>query len=337
MRSCSIENTNNKQEQIRKAEEVKTITTLKFEEVENTNNLFLWSSIELVIMKRHVLLTHVLALGLLFMTLLVPVRQAAHAQGNTPKDFAPPFVFQAAGPTDSIEGTVEAFRAALVDHNNMNDPGPLPLTSGHREINWDGANPPNVLDTTPPVTPFNTFLNTRGAQFTTPGVGLSQAPRSGGPQDGLVGLFNNSTYGATFSTFSPSRLFTPVGSNITEALFFVPGTNGRDPATVTGFGAVFTDVDQPDGSGPGKKKGNHGASTLMEYFDAYGKLLFSSFVPASPGDGNLSFFGIVFEDARIARVRITTGNVAPGPDDDEKNDIVMMDDFIYGEPQPLYQ
>ena len=73
----------------------------------------------------------------------------------------------------------------------------------------------------------------------------------------------------------------------------------------------------------------------MEYFDAYGKLLFSSFVPASPGDGSLSFFGIVFEDARIARVRITTGNVAPGPDDDEKNDIVMMDDFIYGEPQPL--
>ena len=73
----------------------------------------------------------------------------------------------------------------------------------------------------------------------------------------------------------------------------------------------------------------------MEYFDADGKLLFSSFVPASPGDGSLSFFGIVFDDARIARVRITTGNVAPGPDDDGKNDIVMMDDFIYGEPQPL--
>ena len=44
---------------------------------------------------------------------------------------------------------------------------------------------------------------------------------------------------------------------------------------------------------------------------------------------------ILFDDARIARVRITTGNVAPGPDDDEENDIVMMDDFIYGEPQPL--
>ena len=39
-------------------------------------------------------------------------------------------------------------------------------------------------------------------------------------------LFNNPTYGTIFSTFSPSRLFTPVGSNITEALFFLPGTNG---------------------------------------------------------------------------------------------------------------
>jgi hypothetical protein len=315
---------------------VKTVATTKIEEVENDNSPRLWRSIEHAIMKRRVLLTHALAFGLLFMTLLVPVLQAAHAQGNTPQDFVPPVVFQAAGPTsDSIQSTVDAFRAALGDPNNGNNEPPLDR-SGHREINWDGLNPPNVLDTTPPVTPFNTFLNNRGAQFTTPGIGLSQAPVSGGPEGGLEKLFNNPTYATIFSTFSLSRLFTPVGSNITEALFFVPGTNAAIPATVRGFGAVFTDVDQPDGSGPGKKKGNRGASTLMEYFDADGKLLFSSFVPSSPGDGSLSFFGIVFDDARIARVRMTTGDVAAGPDDDAKNDIVMMDDFIYGEPQPLY-
>jgi hypothetical protein len=74
----------------------------------------------------------------------------------------------------------------------------------------------------------------------------------------------------------------------------------------------------------------------MEYFDANGKLIFSSFVPASPGNGSLSFFGVVFGDARIAQVRITTGNTAPGPDDDAEHDVVMMDDFIYGEPQPLH-
>ena len=71
-----------------------------------------------------------------------------------------------------------------------------------------------------------------------------------------------------------------------------------------------------------------------KYFAADGSLLFSSFVAASPGDGGLSFLGIVLDDARIARVRIQTGAV-PGADDTPKSDVAMMDDFIYGEPQPL--
>jgi hypothetical protein len=297
-------------------------------------------------MKKHALVAVAAAVGLLSVMVLVPIRQAADARDNKlgpirqaadardnkPKDFVPPVVFQAAGPTaDSIQSSVDAFRAALGDPNNGNAPGPL--ASGRREINWDGGG--GVDATTAPVTPFNVFLNTRGGQFTTPGTGLSQAPPSGGPQGGLAALFDNPTYGTIFSTFSPLRLFTPVGSNVTDGLFFIPGTNGAAPATLSGFGAVFTDVDQPDGSGPGQKRGNRRASTLMEYFDADGKLLFSSFVPASPGDGSLSFFGIMFDDARIARVRITSGNVAPGPDDDRKHDVVVMDDFIYGEPQPL--
>jgi len=91
----------------------------------------------------------------------------------------------------------------------------------------------------------------------------------------------------------------------------------------------------PDGSRPGDRTGNRHASTLIEYFGTHGELLFSSSAAASPGDGNLSFLGIVFSDARIARVRIIAGDVAPGPNDDRK-DIVMMDDFFYGEPTPLY-
>jgi hypothetical protein len=241
-------------------------------------------------------------------------------------------VFQAAGPSaESIQSTVDEYRAALGAPNNGNNPGPLP--GGRREINWDGGGNNDV--TTAPVTPFNVFLNTRGGQFITPGTGLTQAPPSGGPQGGLAGLLDNPTYATTFGAFSPLRLFAPVGSNVTDALFFVPGTNGADPATITGFGAVFTDVDQPDGSGPGMKRGNRKASTLIQYFGAGGELLFSSFVPASPGDASLSFFGIVFEDARIASVRIITGDVALGPDDGERSDVVVMDDFIYGEPQAL--
>ena len=262
------------------------------------------------------------------------MNSAAHAQQNTGKDFVAPVVFQAAGPNlASIQNTVEQYRTALGATNNGNTPGPLPKDSGHREINWDGGG--NNDTTTAPVTPFNTFLNTRGAQFTTPGTGLSQAPPSGGPQGGLATLFNNPTYGTIFSMFSPLRLFTPVDSNITEALFFVPGSNGIVPAKVSGFGAVFTDVDLPNGSGPGNTNGNRQASTRIECFGIDGGLIFSSLVPASPGDASLSFFGIVFTDARIARVRITSGDTAPGPNDDGTHDIVMMDDFLYGEPQPL--
>ena len=282
-------------------------------------------------MKSYKLLVIGAALAALSIVLPLTMPRAVQAQGNTPKEPLPVSVFQAAGPNAaSILSTVEAYRAALGNPNG-NAAGPLP--SGRREIDWDGGG--GVDTTTSPVTPFNVFLNTRGTQFTTPGIGLSQAPPSGGAQGGLVGLFGNTSYATEFATFSPLRLFTPVGSNITEALFFIPGSQGTVRATVNGFGAVFTDVDQPDGSGPGKKHGNRGASTLMEFFDVNGRLLFSSFVPASPGSGGLSFLGIKFNDARIASVRITTGDSAPGPDDDEKHDIVMMDNFIYGEPQAL--
>ena len=281
-------------------------------------------------MKKYALLTFV-AFGFLSISIPIAVR-STHAQDNTTRDFVPPAVFQAAGPNAaSIQSVVDAYRAALGNPNNGNAGS---LMTGHREINWDGAGGVDT-STTPPANPFNVFLNTRGSQFTTPGIGLSQAPPSGGAQGGLAVLFNNPSYATIFRPFSNFRLFTPVGSNITDALFFVPGSGGSIPATVSGFGAVFTDIDQPDGSGPGEKHGNRGASTLVEFFGANGELLFSSFVPASPGDGNLSFFGVVYNDARIARVRITTGDTAPGPDDDRKNDIVMMDDFIYGEPHAL--
>src|SRR5215510_3661931 len=225
--------------------------------------------------------TVIAAFGLLSM--LLAVTETTHAQATSNN---PPLVFQAAGPdATSIQGAVDAFRAALGD-NNLNNPGPI--QKGRREINWDGGNP-NLLATTAPVNPFLVFQNTRGSQFKTPGLGLSQAPPSGGPQGGLAVLFGNPNYAKIFRAFSLSRLFTPVGSNITEATFSIPGTNGNAPAAVRGFGAVFTDVDLPDGTGIAGK-----GSTRIEYFDKSGKLLFSSFVPASPGDGNLSFFGIKF-------------------------------------------
>jgi len=121
-------------------------------------------------MKKHHLLPAIAALGLLSVLVSVPVRQA-DAQGGTP-DAARPTVFQAAGTTvSSILCSVDHFRAALGQPNNANTPGPL--TSGRREINWDGG---GATDTAPAPTPFPGFLQGRGALFTTPGTGFVRLP-----------------------------------------------------------------------------------------------------------------------------------------------------------------
>jgi hypothetical protein len=235
---------------------------------------------------------------------------------------APVKVFQAAGPgASSIQSTVDQFRAALGGANNNNAPGPI--DGGRREINWDGG---GSTATAVGPTPFDVFLNTRGNRSTTPGTGFVQATAAG-----LADLFGNPSYSMIFTPFSASRLFSAIGSNVTETTFFVPGSGDTTPATSRGFGVVFTDVDLPDGTGPGTKRGNRHASTLVEYFASDGSEIFSSFAPASPGDGSLSFLGIVVDDARIARVRITSGGALPGENDEL--DVVVMDDFIYGEPQ----
>jgi len=231
---------------------------------------------------------------------------------------AAPVIFEVGGSNSvaSIQSTVDAFRTALGNPNIGNSAGPL--GGGRREINWDGGGPP-VIDGTTPVTPFTVFQNTRGATFTTPGTGLTQAAATGG----LLSLdLINPTYATTFMPFSANRLFTPIGSNITDGLFFLPGTNGTVKATVSGFGAVFTDVDLAD-------------TTKIDFYDALGNLLFSDFVtPGTVPDGSLSFLGVLFNAGEdISRVRITTGNAALGPTDGGSVDVVVMDDFLYAEPQ----
>ena len=214
----------------------------------------------------------------------------------------------------SITDTVNDFRAALGNPNNANNPGPLP--SGRREINWDGGGPP-VIDGTAPVTPFTTFQNTRGATFTTPGTGLTQAAATGG-QLSLDQI--NPTYATLFAAFSPNRLFAPIGSNITDGAFFLPGTGGTTPAGVLGFGAVFSDVDLAGTS-----------ITFTTTAGATGTLP----VPTFSGNQTFSFLGILLGpgEGLITGVRIVTGTTALGPNESASVDLVVMDDFLYAEPR----
>jgi hypothetical protein len=225
----------------------------------------------------------------------------------------------------SIQAKVDAFRGALGNPNNGNNPGPL--NSGRREINWDGGGSPN---NSPAGTPFDAFLNTRGAQFTTPGSGFLQAPPGPfdpllAPDGGFVTAFGDPDLGKIFGAFSPLRIFSPVGSNITDVSFFIPGSSGLVPATVTGFGAIFTDVDLYD-------------STRIEFFGANNNLIYKQAVaPGIVGDKSLSFLGAVGSE-EIFRVRITSGNTPIGSaaeDTARGIDLVAMDDFIYAEPQSV--
>ena len=258
------------------------------------------------------------------MSLMAASLGEARAQSTNPKTFEAPAVFQAAGPNAaSVQASLDAYRLALGGDNNGIAKGPL--TTGRREINWDGG---GSTATALAATPLTQFLDGRGSLFVTPGSGFVQAPPSG-----LAQTFVNPTYEKVFQPFSQGRLFSSIGSNVTVVTFFVPGSAGGLIATTRGFGAIFSDVDLPDGSGPGSKRGNRKSSTLVEYYGQDGGLLYSSFVPASPGDAGFSFLGIAFKDARVASVRITAGDVAPGANDERPHDIVMTDDFIYGEPQ----
>jgi hypothetical protein len=134
----------------------------------------------------------------------------------------------------------------------------------------------------------------------------------------------NPTYTAEFQAFSAQKLFTTSPeSNVLEITFFIPGTN--IPATVSGFGAVFCDVDTP--------------ATHMQFYDQNGRILLQPNGPVVGVDKGLSFQGVSFSDGtRIARVVIVLGNAplsAANTDGVNGVDVVAMDDFIYSEPLAL--
>ncbi len=228
---------------------------------------------------------------------------------------AAPVVFEAAGQTPSdIQSSVDDFRTFL-GPLNPNVAGSFP--SGRREINWDGVpdafSAPNNL----PSDFFN-HNSPRGAVFFTPGTGFQVSADDDNPTNTPVRFGNlHPAFPLIFSVFSPQRLFTALDSNQVDTLFFVPGS--ATGATVNGFGAVFTDVNRSD-------------STKIELFDVHGALLFSrNVLSEGPAHGGLSFLGVGFDAGeRVFLVRITSGNRAPRT---PARDVVVMDDFIYGEPQ----
>jgi hypothetical protein len=224
----------------------------------------------------------------------------------------------------SITGARDQFRADL-GGGTVAGPNGL-FGDARREINWDGT--PNNFSA-PNNLPPNFFNSNspRGTEFLTLGSGVQVSANSGVAPVEFDNI--NPSYSSTFGVFSSQRLFTAFGSNIMDVSFFLPGTS--TPALVSGFGAVFTDVDLT-------------SSTKIEFFDASDASLGVYAVPAGTvGSESLSFLGVSFtEGAIVSRVQITSGNTALGGGildgaplgPDNVVDLVVMDDFLYAAPVP---
>lgn len=215
--------------------------------------------------------------------------------------------------TGDITAKVAEFRTLLGDPANGGTAGQQP--AGRREVNWDGAG----------ARPFNNqnnfpanFFNTNaknGLLLSTNGTGLRN--------DSLLFAEINPAYGNEFKAFSPKVTFSAIGSNVIEALFQVAGAT--TPAIVTGFGVVLSDVDLDN-------------VTSIEPFAKDGNSLGLFYAPKRSDANGLSFVGVKYDAAVVARVKITSGNGAIGNGVNDISsggtlDLVVVDNFIYGEPQ----
>ena len=219
--------------------------------------------------------------------------------------------FEASGvDAAAITPTRDAFRTAIGGGTVAGANGSF--GGVRREINWDGVptgfSDPNAL----PADFFN-VNSPRGVEFSTPGTGFLVSANAGETTPVLFGFPND------FETFSPQKLFTAINSNITDVLFFVPGTDAT--ATTTAFGVIFVDVEVA-------------SQTRIQFFDASDALIYSHDVLVA-GNQGLSVLGATVTGGAISRVRITSGSntlVSNGVLGNPTTDIVVMDDFLYAEP-----
>jgi len=189
---------------------------------------------------------------------------------------------------------------------------------GRREINWDGVPAVDTNTDTFPGDFFNQPVagRARGAVFSTDGTGLRVSDNN------FTDV--NPDYAGDFKFFSPVRTFAAVGSNEVDVDFFVAGTSTR--ALSAGFGVIFSDVDRE-------------GSAAIKLIAANGSSLGKYHAPTCPS--GFSFVGVAFSSPVAARVEITSGKGPLGSDAEDVSDrdhgpardLVIMDDFIYGEPR----
>lgn len=228
---------------------------------------------------------------------------------------ASPSTFSGIGGTNVSGGAVTALNAFEAGIGGVNNGAGGPHASGFRTINWDGV-PDAFADPNPLPAGYYNANSPRGLVLATPGSSV-EVSGSSAPNLGFGDL--NATYPTDFPAFSPARIFSPIGSNVTDVTFYAAGTATH--ATVRGFGAIFRNVEEPN-------------TSSIEYFDRSGHSLGKFFAPAGT-KSQAEFLGVLFSPETVARVEITSGTTALGPNDNLPSNVVVLDDFAYSEPQAL--
>jgi len=235
------------------------------------------------------------------------------APGDKPAAIEAPAAARAGSQVVKASGdfgaAVAQFQALLGDPSNGITPGQQEF--GRREISWDGV-PPELTNTD--ALPADQFFR-NGLIYTIVGSGLRITDND------FADI--NPTYADQFATFSPPKTFAPIGSPVSEVTFRVAGSS--TPAAVTGFGVVFSDVDRM------------GAASI-KLFTAQGQSLGQYHAPIRSDENGQSFIGVVFDEAIVARVVITSGQAPLGADefdvsDGGNRDLVVFDNLLFGEPR----
>jgi uncharacterized protein (TIGR03118 family) len=257
------------------------------------------------------------------------VADAALTVTPAPTAGSPTVVQSNSGADTATELTT--FESLLGGANNGNNPPPQ--STGFRTINWDGVKTDGtdfggnttVIDPGHTVgIPLNRF-QARGVEFEEVYAVSS---------DGFASVNPNAA--GLFPAFSPNNTFAMFNETTIDLGFVLASAASTTPvpAATSGFGVVFLNVELPN-------------SASVELFN--GDTSLGKFFANPTGQAQPSFLGVKFNSPVITRVQITAGtdvlfsfdgkHFSSSSVDDPANghNLVVTDDFVYGEPQPLTQ
>jgi hypothetical protein len=271
------------------------------------------------------------------------VLDAPLSPGN-PVNPGAPQVFSAVGGNSAagpVLTAVQGFEAAIGGVNNGGTAPATPLSTGFRDINWDGVKldgtdfggPPNttVIDAGKTAAiPLDRFQE-RGVFF-----GAVYSVSSDTQPGGSFADVNPNVAGL-FPSFSPHNTFAMFNDNGIDFKFVLPSVHNTAlvSAASRGFGAIFVN-NQALGA-------FSLTSSTIEYF--HGSTSLGKFTVPAGAPGQAEFLGVLFDNPIVTNVFITCGTdvifkfdgttfTSSGVKDDPANfhNLVVTDDFVYPEP-----